>query len=106
MSDQFFSSSGFAADQYCRGGVRYLRDLLKYMAHRTSIADDVREIVSFAELFQKMRVLVFEPTPLVIDQMFRFDRLSHHGGNQVQRFEFGGIVTIGLETKINPQCPN
>ena len=45
-----------------------------------------------------MRILVLKPPSFFIDEMFGLDRLSHHGGDESQAFQFSVVIPILPET--------
>ena len=97
VRDEFFSGARLAANQNRGARVCDLRDLLIDLPHRSCSSDDIREVVSLSELLQQMTVLVHQPAPLIIDEMFGFNRLRHHCRDKAETFQFRVVVSFRRE---------
>ena len=101
VGDQLLAGAGLAADEHRGVGLRDLRHLLVHLPRGTAGADDVREVVAFAQLLPQVRVLVEQSPPLLLDQPLHVERLRDHRADDAEELHAAVVVALRLEAEVD-----
>ncbi len=106
LRDQLLAGARLAADEHGRVGSRYLGHLLVDQPHRAAGAQDIREIIAFAQLALEVRVLLAQPLALGVDDALDADRLRHERRDHPQELHRPIEIALELEAKVGAERPD
>src|SRR6185503_18649686 len=103
MVDQLFAGTRLAAQQY--GGVCAcnLSNLLIDLAQRPGVADDMAEVIAFAQFLLEVGVFVDQTLLVSLEQMSDFDRLRNHRGDDRQKIGGAFVVAVHFVFQIDAE---
>src|SRR6185437_2288363 len=101
MGDQLFAGTRFAAQQYLGVRACNLSNLLIDLAQRPGVADDMAEVIAFAQFLLEVSVFVDQTLLVSLEQMSDFDRLRDHRGNNRQKIGGAFVVAVHFVFQID-----
>ena len=103
VRDQLLARARLAADEHRRAARRDLRDLLVHLTHRSTGADEVRELVPLLQLEPQVGVFVEETAALRFGEPRRFHRLCRHRRDDLEEAHELLVLAVLLQLQLDAE---